>query len=39
MVPTFPNARYVMSRTDHDFWAAEAKKAETEKFIVNTYND
>ena len=38
-VPTFPNAKYVMSRTDHDFWAAEAKKADTEAFIVNTYND
>ena len=38
-VPTFPNAKYVMSKTDHDFWAIEAEKAETEKFIVNTYND
>ena len=38
-VPTFANAKYVMSRTDHDFWAAESKKAATEKFIVNTYND
>ena len=26
-VPTFPNARYVMSRTDHDHWAAEAERA------------
>ena len=26
-VPTFPNARYVMSRTDHDHWEAMAKQA------------
>ena len=25
-VPTFPNAKYVMSRTDHDHWAAVAKR-------------
>ena len=29
-VPTFPNARYVMSRTDHDHWAAVAKRPGTE---------
>ena len=29
-VPTFPNAKYVMSRTDHDHWAALAKKPDTE---------
>jgi len=38
-VPTFPNARYVMSRTDHDHWATLAKKADTEVYQVNTYND
>ena len=38
-VPTFPNAKYVMSRTDHDFWEAEAKRLGTEAFKVNTYND
>lgn len=38
-VPTFPNAKYVMSKTDHDFWAAEAKLPKTEAFIRNTYND
>jgi len=38
-VPTFPNAKYVMSRTDHDHWAALAKKADTEAYQVNTYND
>ena len=38
-VPTFPNAKYVMSRTDHDFWEAEAKRPGTEAFKVNTYND
>ena len=25
-VPTFPKAKYVMSRTDHDHWAAVAKR-------------
>ena len=38
-VPTFPNAKYVMSRTDHDHWAALAKKPDTEAYQVNTYND
>ena len=38
-VPTFPNARYVMSRTDHDFWKEEAARPGTEAFKVNTYND
>jgi len=38
-VPTFPNARYVMSRTDHDHWSALAKKPDTEAYQVNTYND
>ena len=38
-VPTFPNAKYVMSRTDHDFWEQEAKRPGTEAFKVNTYND
>ena len=38
-VPTFPNAKYVMSRIDHDFWEAEAKRPGTEAFKVNTYND
>src|SRR5712672_1434165 len=38
-VPTFPNAKYVMSRTDHDHWEALAKKPDTEPYQVNTYND
>jgi hypothetical protein len=38
-VPTFPNAKYVMSRTDHDHWSALAKKSDTEVYQVNTYND
>ena len=38
-VPTFPNARYVMSRTDHDHWAAVAKRPGSVPFEVNTYND
>lgn len=38
-VPTFPNAKYVMSRTDHDHWATMAKKADMDAYQVNTYND
>jgi len=38
-VPTFPNAKYVMSRTDHDHWAAEAVRPGAEVYQVNTYND
>jgi glyoxylase-like metal-dependent hydrolase (beta-lactamase superfamily II) len=38
-VPTFPNAKYVMSHTDHDHWAALAKKPDTETYQINTYND
>jgi glyoxylase-like metal-dependent hydrolase (beta-lactamase superfamily II) len=38
-VPTFPNAKYVMSRIDHDHWAAMAKKADTDAYQINTYND
>ena len=38
-VPTFPNARYVMSRTDHDHWADVAKRPGSVPFEVNTYND
>ncbi|TAJ82796.1 MAG: MBL fold metallo-hydrolase [Reyranella sp.] len=38
-MPTFPNAKYVMSRIDHDHWAAMAKKPDTEAYQVNTYND
>src|SRR6185312_5860831 len=38
-VPTFPNAKYVMSRTDHDYWAAVAKRPGSVPFEVNTYND
>jgi glyoxylase-like metal-dependent hydrolase (beta-lactamase superfamily II) len=38
-VPTFPNAKYVMSRTDHDHWEAMAKKPDTEAYQINTYND
>jgi glyoxylase-like metal-dependent hydrolase (beta-lactamase superfamily II) len=29
----------VMSRIDHDHWAAMAKKPDTEAYQVNTYND
>jgi glyoxylase-like metal-dependent hydrolase (beta-lactamase superfamily II) len=38
-VPTFPNARYLMSRTDHAHWEAAAKNPQTPAFERNTYND
>ncbi len=38
-VPTFPNAKYVMSRVDHDHWAHVAKQPGSKAFEVNTYND
>ena len=38
-VPTFPKAKYVMSRTDHDHWAAVAKRPDSVPYEVNTYND
>src|SRR5205085_6836939 len=38
-VPTFPKAKYVMSRRDHAYWEAAAKKPETEEYERNTYND
>ena len=31
-VPTFPNARYVMSKKEHDYWAAENAKEEIPHF-------
>jgi glyoxylase-like metal-dependent hydrolase (beta-lactamase superfamily II) len=31
-VPTFPKARYVFSRKEHDYWAEENKKAELPHF-------
>jgi glyoxylase-like metal-dependent hydrolase (beta-lactamase superfamily II) len=38
-VPTFANAKYVMSRTDHDHWAAVARRPGSVPYEVNTYND
>jgi glyoxylase-like metal-dependent hydrolase (beta-lactamase superfamily II) len=38
-VPTFPNARYLMSRADHAFWEAGAKKPDAEEYQRNVYND
>jgi len=38
-VPTFPKAKYVMSRTDHDHWAKVAKTPGAVEYEVNTYND
>lgn len=38
-VPTFPKAKYVMSRGDHTHWQAAATKPETDEYQRNTYND
>jgi glyoxylase-like metal-dependent hydrolase (beta-lactamase superfamily II) len=38
-VPTFPNARYVMSRLEHDFWSERARQAATMQALKNVYND
>ncbi len=38
-VPTFPNAQYLMSRADHDYFASTARDAETPELVRNTYND
>jgi len=38
-VPTFPNARYLMSRTDKEFFEQNSKRPETTPATVNTYND
>jgi glyoxylase-like metal-dependent hydrolase (beta-lactamase superfamily II) len=38
-VPTFPKARYVMSRTDHAFWAEASRDPARAEFERNTYND
>lgn len=38
-VPTFPNARYLMSRADHDYYAEAARDPATMEVVRNTYND
>jgi glyoxylase-like metal-dependent hydrolase (beta-lactamase superfamily II) len=38
-VPTFPNARYLMSRTEAEFFADYIKHPDTQQVEVNTYND
>jgi len=38
-VPTFPNAKHLMSRTEHEFWSARAKAPETPEGTRNVYND
>jgi glyoxylase-like metal-dependent hydrolase (beta-lactamase superfamily II) len=38
-VPTFPNAKYLMSRADHDFFSVEARDPATPDLVRNTYND
>lgn len=38
-VPTFPNAKYVMSRKELAFWEATSKKADVHPSDKNTYDD
>lgn len=38
-VPTFPNARYVMSKTEYDLTKAEAEAPEVSTFLRNCYQD
>jgi len=38
-VPTFPNARYVMSRAEYAATRLEAEQPETSTFLKNCYND
>lgn len=38
-VPTFPNARYLISREDNAFYSAAAKNPTTSDVERNTYND
>ncbi len=38
-VPTFPNAKYIFSRQEHDFWCDMAKEEATQQALKNVYND
>lgn len=38
-VPTFPNARYLMSRVDNEYYAAAASDPATKPLTRHTYND
>jgi glyoxylase-like metal-dependent hydrolase (beta-lactamase superfamily II) len=38
-VPTFPNAKYLMSRADHAYYATAAANPDTKALTRNTYND
>ena len=38
-VPTFPNAKYIFSRHEHDFWCDTVKKEATPQGLKNVYND
>jgi glyoxylase-like metal-dependent hydrolase (beta-lactamase superfamily II) len=38
-VPTFPNAKYVISRREHEFWSEKSKQSDTPEGIKNVYND
>ena len=38
-VPTFPNAKYLMSRIEHDIWATRSKDASRPQWSRNVYLD
>jgi glyoxylase-like metal-dependent hydrolase (beta-lactamase superfamily II) len=38
-VPTFPNAKYIFSRREHDFWCDTAQREATQQALKNVYND
>jgi glyoxylase-like metal-dependent hydrolase (beta-lactamase superfamily II) len=38
-VPTFPNAKYVMSKLDHEFYSMAAKNPATKALTRNVYQD
>jgi glyoxylase-like metal-dependent hydrolase (beta-lactamase superfamily II) len=38
-VPTFPNAKYIISRLEHDYWSKKAQQQETMQALKNVYND
>ncbi len=38
-VPTFPNAKYLMSRVEHDHWHHHAQLPDTSRRDKNIYND
>jgi glyoxylase-like metal-dependent hydrolase (beta-lactamase superfamily II) len=38
-VPTFPNAKYIFSRREHDFWCDTTQRETTQQALKNVYSD